>query len=319
MTDFETPYPPGALFAHQQAGAQWAEEQAIKSHSEELRQKVKGLYLAGTVIWSAHRAQLLERFEAGGGVARVNQAKIFSGGTNYIELADGTHVYAKDILRTPAQVLGDRTLRTNAFNTSYRQTRTVSITFGGRSIGVGTARSDYELDTSALDLERLDKILENELAFPEIINLKEQLVTTKPAEDSDESDSFTENKDTLDYVLAAEIWGSNFMSEDPMPDPHTDYAAYKAWALRGNTHVSVQMGTPITNTRTGEIESRGTGGPVFDQYGSFKAPAVEVLNQFERFRNLLTFYAFQQYPDLFRGMDPETFDALPDVQPAIEA
>lgn len=309
-TAFDPPYPPKALDGHEALGDQWATELDFKARRDAFQQQLKGLYFAGIVLWEAHRKRLAERVEAGGGVKSVESGR----GLNRLMLMDGAWIRASEILRTPPVVISSGMEKsTPRFFGRYTQARTLDIAFAGKSMGFNLRATDYEVDSTTIG-PRLDKLLEDKTLFPEGIELRESVTTTHPGTDNDHTTG-PPHVSIAHYALEGQIWGSNYAGENPSPDPFADYQAYKLWALQGNPQINTVFSAPRLDTESGHFSH-----PILiDRYGAFRAPGIEVVEHLDRFRERITFYAFQQYPDLFGGTDPETFAELPKIQAAIES
>jgi hypothetical protein len=291
------------------AGQVWAQESALGDLKDDIKKDLMGLYLAGTLVWHAHRRHLLTKIKKNGGVKNIKSTS-FSGGLNFVELENGQSIFAADFLKTPKLLLDSRVTATQPAGTTFIQSHELRVAFGGSLVGGSMQRSDYDINKQTLGAVNLDQIINDEGFFPEEIGITESIRT---AMGTDEKEHYTNHVNLAHYSIATAIWGSSSGAHNsPMPDPYTDYAAYRQWALRGNPQMDIQFQAPVFQ-KDYEQPTKAT---VIDKYGAFHPNGEVATTSLERFRSLLAYYATKQYPDLFPAEQKEKFGYL--AEPMLE-
>ncbi len=307
MISPDTPTPFEGL---SKAGKVWAQENALGELKDDINKDLKGLYLAGTLLWQAHRRQMLAEIQRNGGVKNLRRPS-FSGGLNIVELQNGHSILADKFLKTPKLLVSSEVLSAQPASTTFTQTHELRVAFGGSLLGGSMQRSDYDINGQMFASVGLDQIINDDSFFPEEIGITESITT---AMEPNESESHSrDHVNRAHYSIATLIWGSSADAHSsPMPDPYTDYSAYRKWALRGNPQMDITFQAPVFQ-KDYEQPTKAT---VIDKYGKFQPNAEVAITSLTRFRSLLAYYATKQCPDLFPANEEEKFGYL--AEPMLE-
>lgn len=305
-----SPNTPAPFEGLDRAGQSWAQENALGDLRDEINKDLKNLYLAGTLLWQAHRRQIIAQIMMSGGVKNVRRAS-FSGGLNMVELENGHSILADKFLKTPKLLVSRELSSMQQVGTGFTQTHELRVAFGGALLGGSIQRSDYDINDKVISLLDLDQLIHDDGFFPEEIGITESITTAM--ESSEDETWSAKHINRAHYSIATKIWGSSAGADSStMPDPYTDYAAYRMWALRGNPQMDITFQAPVFQ---GDNE-QPTKVTVIDQYGGFKPSGEVAIASLTRFRSLLAYYATKQYPDLFPAHDEEKFGYL--AEPILE-
>lgn len=295
MTTPEKPAPFPGLY---EAGRHTAEEIAVGEARREIENELKSLYIAGTMLYQAHRRRVLERIGKAGGVRKYHEAYTSSGGQNYALLRDGTSIYAHQILKAPEIVLDRQAGMTSNFSRGYSQAHTLQLGFGGRLVGGNMERPNRNINGST-DVDKLvQTLVEDGTFFPEEIGIIEGVTTTV---DGIEDDIRTEAY----YSVHGQIWRPNLFRMEPMPDPYAEPEAYRRWALEGNTQLNTRLQAPVANKEGEPVTTT-----VIDHYGVIQPSGEVAMEKLRRFHALIGYYAARQFPELFPEGQPNALGLI---------
>lgn len=290
----KTPEIPSAPHDALTAGQHWAEERAHDTQRDEYRNLMRKLYLAGVMLWHVHRRQVQARVEQGGGIVKTHSA-LGGRDLNYAELADGSNVYASNLLTTPSLTLSQTFGETEATHIPYMQTHKLHIGFGGGFLGGKAERGWFDINEQPFSGIGFKELVSSDTFFPEEFGVVERVKTVLQTGE----DSMPVHTDKTIYSLYGKVWGINpFFAPVSMPDPYDEPMAYRNWALRTEyPQLDLMLQAPV---RTNGATKTTT---VIDKYGSFQPSGEVAVASLERFRALLGYYAYTQYPDIFPNQD----------------